>query len=157
MSDLDPAHPASADRIDRLDESLLRERLRRARVARIGFVDGDQPVIVPVNVTTDDEGRIVFRTGTTGPLGALDGRRVAIEVDGYDTTLRSGWSVLVQGVARDITTATDVAAERLQRLPVDCWAPGSRDRIFVVLPLSITSRVIHGDAQGDWFAGVPAS
>ena len=30
-------------------------------------------------------------------------------------------------------------------------------RMFAVLPLSITGRVIHGDAEGDWFAGVPAS
>jgi nitroimidazol reductase NimA-like FMN-containing flavoprotein (pyridoxamine 5'-phosphate oxidase superfamily) len=147
----------SVDRIDELDESLLRERLRRARVARIGYVDGDQPIIVPVNVATDDEARIVFRTAVTGPLSALDGRRVAIEVDGYDTTLRSGWSILVQGVARDITTASDVAAQRLRRLPVDCWAPGSRERMFVVLPLSLTSRVIHLGGGEDWFAGVPAS
>jgi hypothetical protein len=156
MSERDPASPA-ADRIDKLDESLQRERLRRARVARIGYVDGEQPIIVPVNIATDDEARIVFRTDATGPLGALDGRRVAIEVDGYDTAVRTGWSILVQGVARDITGATDVTAQRLQRLPVDCWAPGIRDRLFVVLPLSITGRVIHVGADGDWFAGVPAS
>lgn len=143
--------------MDQLDQSLLYERLRRARVARIGYVDADQPIVVPVNVASDDEARIVFRTDSTGPLSSLDGRRVAIEIDGYETTLRSGWSILVQGVARDITTATDVAAQRVQRLPLDCWAPGSRERLFMVLPLSITSRVIHVPTDSDWFAGVPAS
>jgi len=157
MSDDRPASAMSVDRIDQLDESLLRDRLRRTRVARIGYVDDDQPIIVPINVATDDEARIVFRTDATGPLGALDGRRVALEVDGYDTTLRSGWSILVQGVARDITTASDVAAQRLRRLPLDCWAPGRRERLFVVLPIDITSRVIHTGAGDDWFAGVPAS
>jgi nitroimidazol reductase NimA-like FMN-containing flavoprotein (pyridoxamine 5'-phosphate oxidase superfamily) len=157
MSERRSASASSVDRIGQLDESLLLDRLRRTRVARIGYVDGDQPIIVPVNVATDDEARIVFRTDVTGPLGALDGRRVAIEVDGYDTTLRSGWSILVQGIARDITTASDVAAQRLRRLPVDCWAPGSRERMFVVLPLSLTSRVIQVGGDDDWFAGVPAS
>jgi uncharacterized protein len=157
MSEQRSAPARSVDRIERLDEPLLRERLGRSRVARIGYVDGDQPIIVPVNIATDDEAHIVFRTDVAGPLGGLDGRRVAIEVDGYDMSVRSGWSILVQGVARDITTASDVSAQRLRRLPVDCWAPGSRERLFVVLPLSITSRVIDVSADGDWFAGVPGS
>ena len=114
-------------------------------------------MVVPVNITTDDAERVVFRTAAAGILGGLDGHKVAIEIDGHDPGLRSGWSVLVLGVARDVTTAADPDAVRLRSLPVDCWAPGDRDRYFAVLPLSISGRVIPVGADGDWFAGVPSS
>jgi len=142
--------------ITRLDESLTRERLRRARVGRVGFVDGDQPMILPVNIAVDDQG-IAFRTAVDSPLAALDGRRVAIEVDGYDPATRSGWSVLVLGVARDVTEAADPGAVAARRMPVDSWAPGPRDRVVIVLPLSISGRSVPPSADSDWFAGVPGS
>jgi nitroimidazol reductase NimA-like FMN-containing flavoprotein (pyridoxamine 5'-phosphate oxidase superfamily) len=140
-----------------MGESLVRERLRRARFARIGYVDGDQPIVVPVNIAVDTDQRVAFRTAPDGPLAALDGSRVAIEIDGYDGTTRSGWSILVLGVARDVTDATDPAALSARKLPVDTWAPGDRSRILVVIPLSITSRTIPPSPDGDWFAGVPSS
>lgn len=143
--------------IGHLDEALIRERLRRARLGRVSFVDGDQPVILPVNVAVDDEQRIAFRTAPDSPLAALDGRRVALEVDGFDPATRSGWSVLVLGVARDVTDAADPAAVASRRVPVDSWAPGQRDRVLVVLPLSISGRHVPPSDDSDWFAGVPSS
>ena len=150
--------PNPADRgVRHLDESLIRQRLARARFARLAFVDGDQPIVVPVNIRTDDAERVVFRTAAHGVLGGLDGHKVAVEIDGHDPGLRSGWSVLVLGVARDITDAADPDAERLRAVTVDSWAPGDRERSFAVLPLSISGRVIPVGADGDWFAGVPSS
>ena len=149
--------PAAAQPVDHLDESLIRHRLRRARVARLGFVDADQPIVVPVNIATDDTERVVFHTAADGILGGLDGRKVAIEIDGHDPGLRTGWSVLVLGVARDVTDAPDPDAVALRAQPVDCWAPGERSRRFAVLPLSISGRVIPVGPDGDWFAGVPSS
>ena len=150
------AHPAD-EGVQHLDEGLIRHRLARARFARLAFVDGDQPVVVPVNIGTDDAERVVFRTAACGILGGLDGHKVAIEIDGHDPGLRSGWSVLVLGVARDITDAVDADAQRLRAVAVDSWAPGERERRFAVLPLSISGRVIPVGADGDWFAGVPGS
>jgi nitroimidazol reductase NimA-like FMN-containing flavoprotein (pyridoxamine 5'-phosphate oxidase superfamily) len=143
--------------VQHLDESLIRHRLSRARFARLAFVDGDQPMVVPVNIVTDHAERIVFRTASSGLLGGLDGQKVAVEIDGHDPGLRSGWSVLVLGVARDVTEAADPDAERLRALPVDSWAPGERGRCVAVLPLSISGRVIPVRGDGDWFAGVPGS
>lgn len=149
------AHPDEG--VQHLDESLIRHRLARARLARLAFVDGDQPVVVPVNIGTDDAERVVFRTAADGCLGGLDGHKVAVEIDGHDPGLRSGWSVLVLGVARDVTDAVDPDAQRLRSVAVDSWAPGGRERLFAVLPLSISGRVIPVGADGDWFAGVPGS
>jgi nitroimidazol reductase NimA-like FMN-containing flavoprotein (pyridoxamine 5'-phosphate oxidase superfamily) len=143
--------------VPHLDEALIRERLGRARLARVAFVDGEQPMILPVNVATDAEHRLVFRTAAETPLAGTDGRRVAVEIDGYDAATRSGWSVLVLGVARDVTTAADPAAVAARRVPVDSWAPGPRDRVLIVLPLSISGRAVPPSSDSDWFAGVPAS
>ncbi len=144
-------------KVAQLDKQLLQERLRRARVARIGYVEDDEPVIVPINVVVDDDERVVFCTAADSPLADLDGRRVAIEIDGIDPPRRSGWSILVRGVARDVSNASDPEAARANALPVDCWAPGTRDRRFVVRPHSVTGRVIPVGPDGDWFAGVPGS
>ena len=156
--------PASAssptgdpEQLEELAEGVVHERLRAARVARIGFSDGDQPVIVPVNVATDEEGRLLFRTRSAGPLARLDGQRVAMEIDGYDVDRRRGWSILVRGLARDITEATDPTAQRLRAVSVDCWAAGRRDRVFTVLSESITSRQVQDRVDGDWFSGIPNS
>jgi nitroimidazol reductase NimA-like FMN-containing flavoprotein (pyridoxamine 5'-phosphate oxidase superfamily) len=143
-------------KVAHLDEQLLRERLHRARVARIGYVDGEGPVVVPINVAVDEDERIVFRTAVDGPLATLDGQRVAIEIDGIDPPRRSGWSILVRGVARDVTDASDAVAALAQTVPVDCWAPGARDRTFVVLPQGVTGRVIPVGPDGDWFASLPS-
>jgi nitroimidazol reductase NimA-like FMN-containing flavoprotein (pyridoxamine 5'-phosphate oxidase superfamily) len=143
--------------VQHLDEALIRERLARARFARLAFVDGDQPIVVPVNITTDHAQRVVFHTAAAGLLGGLDGQRVAVEIDGHDAALRSGWSVLVLGVARDVTDAADRDAGQLRGVAVDSWAPGARARCFAVLPLSVSGRVIPIGEDGDWFAGVPGS
>jgi hypothetical protein len=63
---------------------------------------------------------------------------VAIEVGGIDA-------------ARDVTAVTARAQQ------VDSWAPGIRDRKFVVVPLAITGRTIPVGPDGDWFAGIPVS
>lgn len=140
-----------------LDENLIRERLQRALFGRIAFVDGDQPMIMPMNLAVDADHRIAFRTAPDGPLSALDGQRVAIEIDGHDSATRSGWSVLVHGLARDVTAATDPAAIAARQLPVDSWASDRDQRIMVVVPLSITGRVVPPSHDSGWFAGVPAS
>ena len=82
---------------------------------------------------------------------------MAIEIDGLDPGLRYGWSILVRGVARDVSTATDAEAADARSVPVDCWAPGTRDRTVVVHIAAVTGRVIHVGPDGDWFAGVPMS
>ncbi len=144
-------------RLDELTPAVVNERLQRARVARIGYVDDDGPVIVPVNIAVDAEQRIVFRTVADGPLARLGGRQVAIEVDGIDAGRRAGWSILVRGVARDVTDARDVTATTARAQPVDVWPPGVHDRTFVVVPLSTSGRAIPVGPDGDWFAGIPVS
>jgi hypothetical protein len=47
---------------------------------------------------------------------------------------------MVKGQADDIGDAVDATSERLRRLPLATWAPGHRDRWFVIRPREITGR-----------------
>ena len=144
-------------RLDDLAPAVVAERLQRARVGRLGYVDDDGPAVVPINIAVDAQQRIVFRTAADGQLARLDHRQVAIEVDGIDAGRRTGWSILVRGIARDVTYARDIIAVTARAQAVDCWAPGDHDRTFVVVPLSVTGRTIPVRPDGDWFAGIPVS
>jgi nitroimidazol reductase NimA-like FMN-containing flavoprotein (pyridoxamine 5'-phosphate oxidase superfamily) len=143
----------------RLDRAEMLRLLRRSPIARIAFALDDQPYALPVNCACDDDGRVVFRTGDHSVLSGLSGSRVAVEVDGYDVTSRAGWCVLVTGVAREINDTMDRPTRDLMRLDVVPWAPGERDRWFVVEPQTISGRRVadpNGAVEG-WFAGVPHS
>src|SRR6478735_1772933 len=78
------------------------DRLRSARVGRIAFVSDGEPVILPVNHGMDGD-VVVFRTDAGSKLIAADDEvPVAFEVDGFDPDRRTGWSVLLRGVATSV-------------------------------------------------------
>jgi hypothetical protein len=77
-----------------------------------------------------------------------------------DTAARTGWSVCVHGVGREVTTAEDLGAVHARNLAVKPWAPGDRNRWFVVIPFGITGRrlAFNSDDPFDlWFSGIPTS
>lgn len=151
------AQSARPARLAELEDALIHERLARATIARLGYIDDDGPAVVPVNIRVGPDRRIVFRTGADAPMARAMRRRVAVEIDGFEPATRSGWSILVRGVASDVTDAHDAAATSALDVPVDCWAPGTRERVIVVTPSKITGRVIPVPRDSDWFAGVPGS
>jgi len=100
------------------DECL--HRLGTARVGRVAFVSQGDPVILPVNHGMDGE-LVIFRTATGSKLLAADSEvPVAFEVDGYDADRRSGWSVMIRGVASTVEDQDEIA--RLNLLGVWPWA-----------------------------------
>ena len=77
--------------------ALLRER----RIGRLAVVDRDDlPFVVPVNYVLTCE-TVLFRTHPGTKLDGLRRRAVAFQVDSIDEVRRTGWSVLVQGVAHE--------------------------------------------------------
>ncbi len=79
------------------------ERLRGAPIARIGITVGALPVILPIFFRVVDRS-IVFRSSPGSKLAAAtSGSVVAVEVDQVDPDSAEGWSVLVQGLAREVT------------------------------------------------------
>ncbi len=115
------------------------ELLSRAAVGRLGVVDGRQPVVVPVNFAYTPDG-IVVRTDIGTKLEAGTKHLVALEIDEIDAVTHLGWSVLVKGLAFDVTDALDRRSERLQVAVVESWAPGPKARRLLVEPTTVTGR-----------------
>jgi nitroimidazol reductase NimA-like FMN-containing flavoprotein (pyridoxamine 5'-phosphate oxidase superfamily) len=111
--------------------------VRSASIGRLAVsYEGGAPLVVPVNYVLDDED-IVFRTGPGAKLRALRESPVSFQVDQIDPVHRTGWSVLVRGIAR---IATD---EEIRHLVIEHWAPGDNHHWIRVLPTEITGRAIR--------------
>jgi nitroimidazol reductase NimA-like FMN-containing flavoprotein (pyridoxamine 5'-phosphate oxidase superfamily) len=120
------------------------DRLRSARVGRIAFVSDGEPVILPVNHGMDGDA-VVFRTDAGSKLIAADDELpVAFEVDGFDPDRRTGWSVLLRGVATSVLDPVETA--RLDQLGVWPWADMVERRHWVRIRGYQMSgrRVVHG-------------
>lgn len=111
-------------------------------VGRIAFVDAGEPMILPVNHAVVGH-RVVFRT-LRGTLlhEALMRQPVAFQVDGWDPEARTGWSVVVRGVA-DLADDDD----SLDDLDLRPWADAvQRDDWVEVRPDEVSGRrVVHPD------------
>ena len=129
----------SHDGLEVLSEQQCLELLASRDLGRLAFSIGDQPEIFPVNYGTDGS-IVVFRTadGTKAQQAVL--RRVAFEVDCWDPDARAGWSVVLKGVAQEVTTGIDPFAAALRERPVNPVAPGERERWIALYPGEITDR-----------------
>lgn len=121
--------------------------LGRRSVGRLGVVQGGYPVVVPVNYALHDD-RVLVRTAAGATFAAARQHRVSFQVDGVDTPSRSGWSVLVQGFAVEVTPAERELYDELVEAAAEPWAPGARDRLLVVTPVSVTGRRIDREEGG---------
>lgn len=109
------------------------------RVGRLGFLAGDQPMVLPVNYAVEN-GVVVFRTGEGAKLDGARHGKVAFEVDDLDADGCGGWSVVIQGVAEDITSTDDWFAERLRAIAGPACVPGVADHYVRVTPSQISGR-----------------
>ena len=124
-------------RQDTLTESECIDLLARHHLGRLAVVVDDRPLIFPVNYALGDR-VVAIRTADGTKLTAARNARVAFEIDGLDADV--AWSVLVQGVAYEITDAVDRQSELARRLRVEPMAPGSHDLWLGVHPVAITGR-----------------
>lgn len=102
-----------------LDECL--ELLATTPVGRIAFELDGEITVLPVAHLVDGVD-VCFRTaGESKIQAAVDHERVAYEADSFDPATRSGWSVLVQGVATVVEE--DKEAHRLDQHAPALWVP----------------------------------
>jgi hypothetical protein len=126
------------------------DRLGRKRLGRLAVVVGYYPQVFPVNYRLDDY-VVVFRTHLGTKLLAANHANVGFHVDHVDETTRSGWSVLIQGMAEDVSDRPDdPVTERGRALGVDSWAPGDQSRIVRIIPAHMTGRQITPGELSDW-------
>lgn len=110
--------------------------LATARVGRVGLTSGALPVVVPVDYRMWQD-QVVFRTAGGSPLHhATTDAVVAFEVDALGPELPWGWSVVVTGMARDITDSG--AAGDLSFPRRGWWTNGTTDR-FMAVPTDVVA------------------
>ena len=116
------------------------ELLGSTPVGRIGVLVDSAPEIYPVNHVVDGQ-TVVFLTERGEKLRGLDrSPSVCFEVDGFDATTSTGWSVLVKGRAREVTAAEE--ERRLLGLDLTYWSVGPKPRWVRIEPTEVTGRRI---------------
>jgi uncharacterized protein len=116
--------------------------LATQEIGRLGVNAEHYPLIFPVNYGLDGS-VIVVRTHPGTKLSAADHANVTFEVDNIDQGTRSGWSVLVRGLAEEVTSAhTAELIERTHARGAQPWAPGEHGRWLRIIPQGISGRRI---------------
>lgn len=120
-------------------ESLARhesiELLSSAVVGRVVFAVSALPAVVPVTFAVLDEA-VVLRTSEGTRLAmAADRGVLAFEADRIDPVTRTGWSVVVTGIAELVTEP--IRRAHIQAA-VEPFAPGEND-VYVSLPLTVVT------------------
>jgi nitroimidazol reductase NimA-like FMN-containing flavoprotein (pyridoxamine 5'-phosphate oxidase superfamily) len=112
--------------------------LRHHTLGRVGLTFGALPTVLPVNYFLDGD-RILVRTGSGSKLdAAMRDMVVAFEVDDFDPVYHSGWSVVVTGVATEITEAEDL--EALNSARVARWAPRGEEHVLAISTEMVSGR-----------------
>jgi uncharacterized protein len=116
--------------------------LATQEIGRLGLTGRRFPLILPVNYALD-RGVIVIRTHPGPMLSAADHSNVSFEVDEIDRRTRTGWSVLVHGLAEEVTEEHRAElVERTRAAGARPWAPGEHGRWLRLIPQEITGRRI---------------
>ena len=122
-----------------LTEDQCIDMLATRKLGRIAFSVADRIEIFPVNYATD-RAIVVFRIAPGTKLETVTTSRVAFEVDDWDEDQRTGWSVVLKGVAQEVTAGTDPFAATLRTRNVWPLAPGERDHWIAIYPSEISGR-----------------
>jgi nitroimidazol reductase NimA-like FMN-containing flavoprotein (pyridoxamine 5'-phosphate oxidase superfamily) len=122
-----------------LSENQCRELLAERALGRIAFPLDGETEIFPVNYSTDGT-IIVFRTAPGTKLARSTTTRVAFEVDDWDVKAQVGWSVVLKGVAQEVTAGTDPFSTALRARNVQPLAPGEHEHWIAVYPAQLSGR-----------------
>jgi len=115
--------------------------LRTETIGRVAVVVDGHPEIFPVNYAIDERGDIFFRTDPGTKLSAVaTAPTIAFEIDGLDEERRLGWSVLVVGPARWLSTPEQL--EHVRSLGLQPWAAGEKANAVRLAPTKVTGRRI---------------
>jgi hypothetical protein len=112
--------------------------LAGVRLGRIVFTHRALPAIRPVNHLLDGEDEVI-RTHPGAAIvvdtGPASGVVVAYEADAIDPGTGLGWSVIVTGIARQVTGHDDVARYKQLLQP---WVAGDMSQVIRISPEIVT-------------------
>jgi nitroimidazol reductase NimA-like FMN-containing flavoprotein (pyridoxamine 5'-phosphate oxidase superfamily) len=130
------ADAAIVRELEELSRRECLELLGTEQFGRIAVVLAGRPEIFPVNYALDSADCVVFRTSPGTKLAAAINHQVVFEVDHIQADRRSGWSVIVHGIAQPTTTV------RPGTRPLDPWLHDKQQLV------RITRRSISGRRLG---------
>ncbi len=105
--------------------------LRSEPVGRLAYLHEGGPTILPVTFVVS-HGGVAFRTAAGSKLDtALMGRPVAFEVDGIDRDRRTGWSVVLRGIAEYVEDPDRLA--ELDERDLHPWSAHAEDGAWVLV------------------------
>ena len=139
--------PGVYEGLAELDRSACMRLLAGQEVGRVVYTDSALPAVTVVTYALAGSS-IVFRTSATSRTARLvPGCVVAFEVDDLDAVSRTGWSVVVTGVAQLVREPAQLA--RLDALFLVPWAPGDRRLYIRIRPGPVTGRrIVRTLAEG---------
>jgi nitroimidazol reductase NimA-like FMN-containing flavoprotein (pyridoxamine 5'-phosphate oxidase superfamily) len=105
------------------------------QVGRAVFTERALPAVVPVNFAVHSDAIVLCTASDTRLASAASRGVLAFQVDDIDPQTRSGWSVVVVGVAELVESSQEQASIRSLLRP---WAPGTND-VFIRLPLRVVT------------------
>lgn len=109
-------------------------------VGRVVYSEGALPAVTVVNYAVDGQ-VVIFRTRADSRLAnGTRGTVVAFEADGIDRANRTGWSVVVVGVATPVTDRGGLV--RASALGIAPWPGAGRDRFVRITPGVVTAREV---------------
>lgn len=109
--------------------------LANEQIGRVVFTERALPAVVPVTFAIHDDAVVMCTSADTRLAAAATRGVLAFQVDDIDPSTRSGWSVVVVGVADLVDDPVEQARIRLVLQP---WAPG-RNEVFIRLPLKVVT------------------
>ena len=133
-----PADVAAGSKLLVLTQKECWALVKQAALGRLAFVMDDWPLVMPVNYLVDGPD-VVIRSDPGRKLTAARQQvQATLQVDSIDRLHRSGWSVLVFGIATAVDDREEVA--RLDGLGLRSWAASDRASWIRLLPVQITGR-----------------
>lgn len=147
---MDTSDIKTLEQIDR-DEAV--ELLATQQIGRLVYTRRGLPAVTPVTYALRD-GAVWFWTASAASLAqAVHKAVVGFEVDQVEARTRTGWSVLVLGVAHLVADPGQIA--RAQALGPEPWAPGRMEHLIRVPLAEVTGRRIDPwFPLADWGDGV---
>jgi nitroimidazol reductase NimA-like FMN-containing flavoprotein (pyridoxamine 5'-phosphate oxidase superfamily) len=126
--------------------------LRSEQVGRVVFTEKALPAVIPVTYAVLDDAIVLATRAGSRLARSARGGVLAFEADRLDPVTRTGWSVVVTGMAEYVSDPAEVARIRTV---LDPWAPGGHN-LVLRLPLTVvTGRRVETDGlPGSSPAGV---
>lgn len=134
----------------RLSEAECWGALAAHSVGRVGVIVDGFPLVVPVNYALDDRVAVI-RTAPDSVLAHADGSNVTVQIDQFDLTKKSGWSVTLRGAGRALKPQDPQELwDRTRATGLSPWAPGERPLWIRITPEAVSGRRIVAGDDLEW-------